>query len=655
MAGVVVFSCTQLPGLTTVARMPDIDYATDMSRLVGSGEDVLVIPQGGGGTVFQLAYAEGEWEVVAEHELTGWLGYMQLHYPWVFPVGDEILVIDASPVYEGFHTPEATVLRKVDGIFEPAQTVSLAPSLQIPDLWSTMVNDIVPLTDLLVFHMQVDIVNVGAKLMGFTFLRTEAGWVTGPGREFARGYWWPLYSEHQMDGLHLWYMEMTSAYGMPTAEFNIVESLLTVDAWTDIGQSSFQIDKFWGGSHEHLRTLLSPNGTSMVVFPKPDSISEGAPLIFSKDGENWMFDGSLQDVGIDTSGLSLVQLGGTCALMRRGDIASLYGEQVKQHYHLLKHVDDRWQLVGDLTSHRVLNDYYYDLISYVLGEDWLTIFDAMSYYQALQRGARSYSLADLSPRLVKWFKESETIDPQIEHIPAFGYFAEEVSDTAQGIWAWHWNLGWIYITGRNTGHFWFYDSTFGWTWFADELYDKTAGRHWLYSWSHSDYVLCLPDSHRPRFFFSNNIKRWMTDTPAPQDIRHQDVEEVLALASSEMAETGIALTVDYEARLAVFSMSETVDGKTVALRIHAPWQYTTGTGYGCQSRFDMDFSGLSITVGNETVYVSSYDLYTSEKILMPAVLEILYIFYTPETGTMLTRIQNNDLSWEPPVFETFGL
>ena len=65
------------------------------------------------GKIQQLSNDNGSWKLVAEHEIFDWLGYTRLHPGWVFRDGEDLLVMDASPVYDGFYIPKMTVLRMV--------------------------------------------------------------------------------------------------------------------------------------------------------------------------------------------------------------------------------------------------------------------------------------------------------------------------------------------------------------------------------------------------------------------------------------------------------------------------------------------------------------------------------------------------------------
>ena len=121
-----------------------------------------------------------------------------------------------------------------------------------------------------------------------------------------------------------------------------------------------------------------------------------------------------------------------------------------------------------------------------------------------------------------------------------------------------------------------------------------------------------------------------------------------------MKDSGITVHGDRFARVAIFNYQERVEGKNVTIRIEAPWYYSTTFGYTCQSQLEIDISSLQIIVNGQTAHISSYDLWTQEKLLMPARLIIDFIYYSSDSGVLIEKTQYNDYSWDPPVRETFG-
>ena len=621
---------------TNVSDLPELDYITGMPAFIGAAGEIMVIPELPEGSILQLSHDDVSWNVVAEHNIHDWLGYDRLHPGWVYRNGEDLLVMDASPVYEGFYVPKMTVLRMVDGLFTPEESVTLASKLQDPEIFDFSINSITPLPDLLVLQSQVGYLGIGGVLKGFSFLRTDSGWTIGPDIPMDTGYWWPLHSEVIAGTLHLWSIRMTSPYGPPPHDFVLMESTLSGADWTVIREQPFILNNQVDILRE-TRPLISEDGSSIILFPHN--------LEFRKDGLGWYFAGNLSDV-LDFTDLQLAAIGDGYALMRRGDLSFDPSGPV-QHYHVLQQENGQWHLLGDLASHRRLDDYYYNEIFYILTDSNVTIIDTQLY----NRTARIYDRHDLSPIISKWFADSQTINSETEWLPTLGYFAPEFSADGRGDWMWHWGLGWIYVAGRDSSRFYFWSPNTGWNWFSNVLFDASHDRYWLYGFNFHDLLWYSPNSRYPRLYFSYKLNEWISDTFVPplNDLISQEI----ASMTSTFEEEGMTVEIDIEHRVAIFTVSDTVEGSVVTIRIEAPWHLTTGHPYPCMVRFEIDFSSIQITVDGQVSYINSSDLWIQEQVLMPMHLTIDFIFHTQGRGITLESIQYNSGMVDGPIRALF--
>ena len=629
-------ACHLLAG-TNVSNLPDLDYFTGMPRFVAAAGEILVVPELPEGSIYQLRKEQGLWTVVAEHAITDWLGYSRLHPPWVFRNGNDLLVMDASPVYEGFHVPKMTVVRKIDGLFTPQESVTLESKLLDPDIFGFSFLSITPLPDLLVMQSQVSYLGIGGVIKGFSFLKTGSGWVVGPDLPMATGYWWPIHSEVRDDVLHFWSLRLTSPYGSPPYDFVFTEQILSGESWTMVREQPF----LYNGHLDILaetRSILSPDGTSLVLFPHH--------LEFLRDEPGWTVAGSVNNGQLDFTDLHLSSIGDGYALMRRGDVNFDPGGPV-QHYHLLQFKDGAWRLQGDLPSHRRLDDYYYNDIFYALTDETVTIFDTSRY----NRTAREYDSIQLDPIVSKWFPDSQTVGSGTEWLSSFGYFHPLYSEDGLGDWMWHWDLGWIYVVGRDSNSFYYWNPAIGWSCCNRQLFNCEEGRFWSYALNYGDFLWNYPDSFSPRLYYSYKLNEWISDTMVPSiDVfTSEQINSITEIFEQE----GVSIEVDPVNQIAYFTLSQTVDGSLVTIRIEAPWTVTIGQPYACMVRLQIDLSWMRITVDGQSVYVNSSDLWTQEQILMPMILIIDFIFQTPDSGVSLETVEYNNGTRDPPVRAVF--
>lgn len=638
---------TPLHGLTSFSRIPDLDYPSSMSWFIGGVDDVLVVPQLEEGTIWQLAYDGWEWNLVAEYDPLDWTQTSRINPRWTFPAGNEVLFLDRDPSRTDFFVPQLTIVEKVEGTYSVQDRVSLSGLLEDPTYFDFSINGVVALEDLVVITGQVGVVGVGPVLGIYIFQRTEAGWIVGPKLDIETGYWWALFTEQTQEQFTVWVLEMTGSYFDNPWPYALKEYTLETGAWVEQSQFTFELDQIWAASNQ-ARALVSPDGQSVLIYG-----SEGLsapPIELRRTDGSWSFIGPVNGGGLDFTNLFFQQPGDGFALMRRGDIPPDPPEP--QHYHILQYSDGQWELSGDLTSGTILSYYYENEVFHVLGNDRLTLFEIQPYDRSVRR-ASSYSLPDLTPILVPWFRDSLVMDGGTEYLPGFGIFQSFIADGGNSIWAWNWNLGWLLVAGRDSDMFWFWSPVVHWALFDAEYFNMEGGPYYLYAANHTDYLWWLTGSAKPQLFYSYGLGEWLSNT-IPPILNQEAINTLLEEIKTEVQEQGVTVEIDLPNRMAVFTSEQDVEGDHLVVRIMAPFNYSTGFGYLCQAKFEIDMSYIELSINDsEFVGISSYDIWTELGERLPTGVITEFIFHTMESGILWQTITYNDGTSEGPVRDVF--
>lgn len=635
---------------TSVSPIPELDYYIDMKRIVGvSDTDAWVTSFADNGPLIHLAYDGWEWTEVARHPVTDWLGIPRLSGDEIFSYEDEVLILDTSRVLgNGVNVPAITVLQKEAGEYRRAAAVTMESIMSPAEYFSSSVEDVVQTTDLLLIRMTVGVLGTGGQLWQHCFVRTAAGWQTGPGLQLSSGYWWPLFSERIGEELHLYAMRMEGIYDGTPQLFTVHQYRFASSGWEPLGQvAEFTDDPKWVAS-TYVRALVSPDGTSVLLLSSDEELNPVQPTELKRPGGSWIHAGSPECVTPTGGAPYLTRMGNGVALLRSAPDSGPTA-CAPEHYHLLRHIDGHWVLVGDTVSHREFGDYWRYGLSHCLMGERLTIFDFSRFNEA----ARSYSLEDLEPICIKWFRHATPFACGWEALPSLGYFHPTFSDSRSGIWLWHANLGWMYATGRDPHQFWAWQAGMGWMWFNDQLFDMSFGKFWLYAPLLGDTLWFEVRSTQPRFFYSYHYAEWVSELEAP----NYDADAVAWLAEalgSDLAALGITFEWDPEHFLAIFSMSGVSEGKQVLIRIEAPWQYLPHIDYPSHASFTLDLSWILVTVDGQTVAVHASQLWTEAGLLLPMTLRMDLFFVTPDSGYASTVITYNNGYSDPPVREPFS-
>lgn len=640
----------QVLAITSVSQIPELDYYADMKRIVGVSEtDAWVTSFAENGPLIHLAYDGWEWTEVARHLVTDWLGIPRLSGEEIFSYGDEVLILDTSHVLSsGVNVPAITVLQNEAGGYRKTAKVTMESILGSAEYFSSSVEDVIQTTDLLLLRMSVGVLGTGGQLWQHCFVRTAAGWQTGPGLQLSSGYWWPLFSERIGEELHLYAMRMEGIYDGTPQLFTVHQYRFANSGWEHLGQvAEFTDDPKWVAS-TYVRTLVSGDGASVLLFSSDEDLNPVRPTELKRPGGSWIHAGSPEWVTPTGAPPFMTRIGNGMALLRSLPDSGPAGF-APQHYHLLKYIDGNWTLVGDVVSHREFGDYWRYGLSHCLMGDRLTVFDFSRFNEA----ARSYSLDDLRPICIKWFRQSITLADGWASLSAFGYFQPTFSDSRSGMWLWHANLGWIYAAGRDAGQFWGWHASMGWLWFSDQLFDVSHGKSWLYVPMADDILWFEVRSAQPLYFYSYHYAEWVSELEAP----NYDAASIAWLAealTSELATAGIAFEWNADLSLAIFSMSGVSEGRQILIRIEAPWQYNPHVDYPSHATFALDLSWILVTVDGQTAGLHASELWSEAGLIVPMALNVDLFFLTPDSGYARTVITYNNGCSGAPLREPFS-
>ena len=633
---------------TPVSRIPALDYGTAMSVFVKAPDGTFALPQLDGGTIWHLAFDGWEWRVQGEYDPLAWTGNGRLNPQWTRATGDQFLVMGSDPGQARFFVPRLNVLERVNGEYQVSERVTLAPLLDDPSYYDYTLLDLQYLENLVVLKGQVGVQGVGGKIRIFTLVKKADGWRIGPSLAPESGYWWGLFSERAGEDLHFRVLSMTGSYNDNPWPYSLIEYVLSGDEWVETGEFTFHHDGIWAAGDE-ARALLSPDGQSMIVHG-----SDGRPsprMELRRSGNQWAYVGDINGGGLDFADLYFQHPAGHSCLMRRNEL-SHFGDTEPQHFHMLHYREGNWELSGDLVSPELLKSTYQNEFFFVQTATDLTFFNIPPYHPE-QQWARSYDPETLTPRLVSWFREAETLDSVNQRLEALGFYQPQVSADGRGLWIWHWNLGWLFLTGRDSDHFWFWNHAYGWAWFDDLLFNMEKGLYWLYDGSQQDFLWLVPQSADPRYFYSYGLGEWLSDTVAPP-VTEADVTELLDLLKTEIETPGVTVEVDYPNRLAIITAEDTVEGDHIVVRFLAPFQYLVGQGYACIAHFEVDLSWIEVTINEgEPAFLHSTQFWTDAQVRLPMQLVVDFILHTEESGIALQTTYFNDGSMEGPIREPF--
>jgi hypothetical protein len=641
-------------GNTQVARFPWLPFSTGMVEMGGSGDDVLVFPVHGDTPVWQLRYDGWEWNVVAENDFQEWFGELPIYYGSTFPYGEDLLVVTENQ----YNPVKVHILRKVSGIYEKADEIGFDFIAMEPGVFSLLNTGMYYLDDMFIVKLVVGTTGEGEGKRAFPIMKRGGDWVLGMPLPAGVFEGWPVLSEMDGENPVIWVIESLNPGAGPPFLYSLNEYSLMEEEWRKLSEFPFENFEAWYPGYK-VNAIPSPDGSSVLLYgtvfkhsppdPYSDIAEDKVPFMeLRRDEGGWTYFGPVADGDIDFTNLYIQSHGPGYALMRRGDIWSTDGEA--HRYHLLRHDQGRWQLVGDQVIHRPLTTDFFREIFYLPGGTTLTVFDT-GLVSPVGRTARGYSAQSLEPVLIKWFRGSETVGPGVEWLQGLGEFEPIFSPGGWGIWIWYPSFGWIFATERDGTGFWFWNEPYGWLHFSGDSFDREEGHNWLYGGNQSDFVWSVPDSRNPHLFYSTVTGEWMSDAPAPS-LTSDAAAEIAHQMALQLEQEGVQVEMDFPNRIVCFTSVGESEGVLVTVTIHAPFIYTTDPGYRCQARFEMDLEYMTVTPeGQDPVWVSSTYMWEQNQIRLPNYLWMDFIFHTLNSGVILTTTGYNDGSTEGPVRE----
>jgi hypothetical protein len=631
-----------LHGLTHLAELPPIDLYTAMPRIIATADEVVVVPSLEGGSVSQLVWNGWQWALADSRPLIELAGFQRVHPPWVFAIGDTLLMVDTTPPADGLWMPRVAVLTRQGSRWQLSQLLDAPPQLPIADLYSVTVIDIVAHDPLLIIKLQLGVYGMGGVPYVLAVHRTADGWQWAPAPEVDNPWvWWPVALAHAAEGDVLYAIESRGSLEERPVAYAWLAYAVDEPGMPLVGEYPFLSERPMAYGSDRLTAQMSPDGESCIVF------GIHGMLELRRDGELWSARGQ-PDFGVgDPRTMVPVAYGPTAVLLRSGGLASDPGVDVElepQRYHLLVHEVGAWRLRGDLPSHRLLGLYDDQTVMCALSSDHLTIFD----FDRWAPVARRYTLPDLEPALIPWFRQATLDAAGGETVPRFGTIASVGWNDPRGTWLWHEAIGWGVAVGRDADGFWLWLPDSGWSWCDAQLFDtRTPDRHWLVCPQRDDNVWLDMTVVNPRWFYSARLGEWLTDTRAAE-ASATDLTALATLLVGDMTGEGMSFEVDGDEQRVVFTFQEVVDNKLATVTIASPWSYRTGEGYACQSRFEIDMSSIHLRWGTDEVWVQSTELWTQSNIVLPTRLVIDFIFYAPEAGVFLQWIEYNNGVRDPP-------
>ena len=254
--------------------------------------------------------------------------------------------------------------------------------------------------------------------------------------------------------------------------------------------------------------------------------------------------------------------------------------------------------------------------------------------------AFTWFLPTLRPLTSPWFPDLPMEDG-FQFIPWFGWLAIQPAMTANGVWAWHYGSGWIWLRGRDTEALQVWDPWLGDLYYTSLAFSAEAGGGFIWSYLANEYIYLTSIGDSDRWYYAPSRGEWFAVVSAPRQLPAE-------LIQAAMEEDFPQLTILPDGRL---DLRETawVDGQAVTLIAVGDSSYRSDPVHPSEAHLTLRFSQINVYVRGHWVAALPLDqLWAEERIEFPQTIEARLTFRNGLSGRFSFHAEFNSGRTEGP-------